>query len=297
MGDRLLRKLPRHEKRRKLDLPGAALIIAASGACMFVITAGGKAYPWTSPEILAIAGASALAWAAFVHRQVTTPEPLIPLHIVKSKIVMAAIGASAFGWGAIIGLNLYLPLYLQYVQGMSPAQSGVQLIALMMTVNLGALMGSLASSKMERYKLYPIVTNVLCVAAMAWLAWRTDTVTTLEFQLALVFIGLGFGPMAPIITVVVQNSVRMSDLGAATSTLSFGRGLFAAMLIAVLGAVVLPVIGPQAALAGAAADRDTIVAAFRTLFWLTTASFALSLISFILIEEKPLQTSNEDRRG
>ena len=297
MGDRLLRKLPRHEKRRKLDLPGAALIIAASGACMFVITAGGKTYPWTSPEILAIAGASAIAWAAFVHRQVTTVEPLIPLHIVKSKIVMAAIGASAFGWGAIIGLNLYLPLYLQYVQGMTPAQSGVQLIALMMTVNLGALMGSLASSKMERYKLYPIVTNVLCVAAMAWLAWRTDTVTTLEFQIALVFIGLGFGPMAPIITVVVQNSVKMSDLGAATSTLAFGRGLFAAMLISVLGAVVLPVIGPQASLGGATADRDTVVAAFRTLFWLTTASFALSLISFILIEEKPLQTSNEGRTG
>jgi hypothetical protein len=98
--------------------------------------------------------------------------------------------------------------------------------------------------------------------------------------------------MAPIITVVVQNSVKMSDLGAATSTLAFGRGLFAAMLIAVLGAVVLPVIGPQAI-----ADQASVVAAFRTLFWLTTASFALSLISFILIEEKPLQTSNEGRGG
>ena len=251
LGDRLLRRLPRNEKRRKLDLPGAALIIAASAAGMFVITAGGKAYAWSSPQILGIAAVSALAWAAFVHRQITTPEPLIPLHIVKSKIVMAAIGASAFGWGAIIGLNLYLPLYLQYVQGMTPAQAGVQLIALMMTVNLGALMGSLASSRMERYKLYPIITNVLCVAAMAWLAWRTDTITPLEFQIVLVLVGLGFGPMAPIITVVVQNSVKLSDLGAATSTLSFGRGLFAAILISVLGAVVLQVLGPQSALAGA----------------------------------------------
>ncbi|MBX9760113.1 MAG: MFS transporter [Beijerinckiaceae bacterium] len=296
LGDKLLRKLPRNEKRRRLDLPGAALVIAASAAGMFVITAGGRAYSWGSTEILGLLAISGLAWAAFVYRQITTPEPLIPLHIVKSKIVMAAIGASAFGWGAIIGLNLYLPLYLQYVQGMTPAQAGVQLIALMMTVNLGALMGSLASSKMERYKLYPIVTNVLCVAAMAWLAWRTDSVTTLEFQVVLVFVGLGFGPMAPIITVVVQNSVKLSDLGAATSTLSFGRGLFSAILISVLGAVVLQALGAQAAHAGAV-DRETIVGAFKILFWLTTASFALSLISFILIEEKPLQTSNEGRRG
>jgi len=295
LTDRLLRRLPRHEKRRKLDLFGAALVIAASASCMFVITAGGRTYPWASQEILTAASVSAIAWAAFVWRQLTTPEPLIPLHIVKSKIVMAAIGASAFGWGAIIGLNLYLPLYLQSIHGMTPAQAGFQLMALMITVNVGALMGSLASSITDRYKLYPIVTNVLCVLAAAWLAFRTEDVTMIEFQIVLVFIGLGFGPMAPIVTVVVQNSVKMSDLGAATSTLAFGRGLFAAVLISALGALILPVIGAGGAIIGAGGEG--VVAGFRMLFWLTAGSFALGLISFILIEEKPLQTSNEGRRG
>jgi MFS family permease len=293
--DRLLRKLPRHEKRRKLDLLGAALFISASALSMFVITAGGKTYAWDSAEIYAIGAASAVGWAGFLWRQVTAPEPLIPLHIVKSRIVIAAIGASACGWAAIIGLNLYLPLYLQYVHGMSPAQAGLQLMALMITVNLGALLGSLAAGRMERYKLYPIVTNVLCVAATAWLAWKTDSITMLEFQIVLVFIGLGFGPLAPIVTLVVQNSVKLSDLGAATSTLAFGRGLFSAVLISVLGAIVLQTVGPGAQ--ALTIGREIAVAAFRILFWLTAASFALGLISFILIEEKPLQTSNEGRTG
>lgn len=297
LTDRLLRKLPRNEKRRRLDLIGAVVFIFASALSMFVITAGGKTLAWGSPEILGVGALSALGWAAFVWRQLTAPEPLIPLHIIKSRIVIAAVGASAFGWAAVFGLNLYLPLYLQYVHGMTPTQAGLQLMALMITVNVGALLGSFAASKMDRYKLYPIVTNVLCIAATAWLAWKTDTISMLEFQFVLVFIGLGFGPLAPIVTLVVQNSVRLSDLGAATSTLSFGRGLLCAVLISILGAIVLPVVGLGPQSLSAAVGPDVVIGAFRTLFWLTTASFALGLLAFILIEEKPLQTSNEGRGG
>jgi hypothetical protein len=118
----------------------------------------------------------------------------------------------------------------------------------MVTVNLGALMGSLASARMERYKLYPIATSVICILAMAWLAWRVETISQIEFQLVLVAIGLGFGPMAPVVTLVVQNSVKMSELGAATSTLSFGRGLFSAVLVAAFGAVALQALGASGAL-------------------------------------------------
>jgi MFS family permease len=292
-SDRLLKNLPRHQKPHKLDLLGAALIVAASTTFLFVITAGGKTYPWTSGEIALAASASALGWVLFCLRQTRAPEPLIPLHILKSRIVMAAIGASACGWGAIIGLNIYLPLYLQSVHAMTPGEAGLHLMALMVTVNLGALMGSLASARMERYKLYPIATSLICIIAMAWLAWRVDTISQIEFQLVLVAIGLGFGPMAPVVTLVVQNSVKMSDLGAATSTLSFGRGLFSAVLVAAFGAVALQALGASGA--PLPPGKEIAVDAFRIVFWLASASFAFGLASFMLIEERPLQSSNAAR--
>ena len=292
-SDRLLKNLPRHQKPHKLDLLGAALIVAASTTFLFVITAGGKTYPWTSGEIALAASASALGWVLFCLRQTRAPEPLIPLHILKSRIVMAAIGASACGWGAIIGLNIYLPLYLQSVHAMTPGEAGLHLMALMVTVNLGALMGSLASARMERYKLYPIATSVICILAMAWLAWRVETISQIEFQLVLVAIGLGFGPMAPVVTLVVQNSVKMSELGAATSTLSFGRGLFSAVLVAAFGAVALQALGASGA--HLPPGKEIAVDAFRIVFWLASASFAFGLASFMLIEERPLQSSNAAR--
>ena len=55
--------------------------------------------------------------ALFVLRLLTAPEPLIPISILKHPIVRCAMAANAFGWGAIIGLNVFLPIYLQRRDG------------------------------------------------------------------------------------------------------------------------------------------------------------------------------------
>jgi hypothetical protein len=44
-------------------------------------------------------------------------------------------------------------------------------------------------------------------------------------------------------------------------------------------------------------DPAGVISAFRALFWMTTASFALGLVAFLLIEEKPLRSSNEGSGG
>ena len=60
----------------------------------------------------------------FVVRLMTAPEPLIPIAILKDLIARCAIAANGFGWGGIIGLNIFLPIYLQWVLGMSATAAG-----------------------------------------------------------------------------------------------------------------------------------------------------------------------------
>src|SRR5499426_2111805 len=50
----VLRRLPRHDRRRELDLLGAALMVGAAIALMLALTWGGRRYAWTSPQILAL---------------------------------------------------------------------------------------------------------------------------------------------------------------------------------------------------------------------------------------------------
>src|SRR5262245_49044294 len=79
MTDRALRRLPRHDRPHKLDMLGAALMVAASIALLLALTWGGVAYPWLSPQILGLVGGSCLLWILFAARLMSAAEPFIPL--------------------------------------------------------------------------------------------------------------------------------------------------------------------------------------------------------------------------
>ncbi len=297
----LLGKLPRHERPHRLDILGALLIIAASSTFMFILNAGGKTWPWLSPEIIGLALISALLWLSFFARLLTAPEPLIPLVLLRNQIVRTSTIANACGWSAIIGLNIYLPLYLQAVLGMTPTASGLFLMVIMVTVNSSALGGAWVAARTEHYKRYPTITLLICIAAMCWMALRVDQMSPWEFEIALAIAGIGFGPVAPVSTVATQNAVKLNELGTATSIMSFSRSLFASMLITTLGAIILHTVAmpdsSRLTAAELAANREAAVNAFRWLFWITTGCFVITLIAFLRMEEKPLQNTNEGRMG
>lgn len=295
----LLKKLPRHEKPRKLDVLGAVLIVLASSTTMFVLNAGGKVFPWVSVQIFGVAVISLAFWYLFVRRILTTTEPLIPLGILRNPIVRLSTFTNAIGWASIISLNIYLPLYLQSVLQMSPSSAGLHLMVLMVTVNSSALVGAQVAARVNRYKLYPIAAMVVCILAMIYLTWRLDKVGTWELEILLAIIGIGFGPIAPITTVATQNAVRLSEMGTATSMMSFTRSLFATMLVAGLGAVIVNALGSggdaRASAGALSAHPETAVVAFRIMFVITIGCLLAGLYTFWRMEEKPLLTSNEGR--
>jgi MFS family permease len=299
----LLNKLPRNERARKLDVLGAILIVLASSTTMFILNAGGKAFPWASPQILGSAAISLAFWYLFVKRLQSTPEPLIPLGILRNPIVRMSTLTNAIGWASIISLNIYLPLYLQSVLGLSPSSAGLHLMVLMVTVNTSALVGAQVAARVTHYKRYPMAAMAVCILTMIWLTWRLDRIGTWEFEILLAIIGIGFGPIAPVTTVATQNAVRMSELGTAISMMSFGRSLGASMLIAAIGAVIVNALGSggeqisdaRASATALAANRESAVFAFRIMFAITVACLMAALYTFWRMEEKPLLTSNAGR--
>ncbi len=116
----------------------AVLIVAATVAFMLAVTSGGVRYPWASTPIIALLAFSFVTCALFVVRLLTAPEPLIPVAILRDPIACCAIAANSFGWGGIIGLNIFLPMYLQRVLGLSATAAGLSLMVLMATLNASA---------------------------------------------------------------------------------------------------------------------------------------------------------------
>jgi MFS family permease len=289
----VLRRLPRRERSHRLDIIGAVLVVAASSSFMLALNLGGIRYPWLSLPISALIVCALILGAGFVLRLRTAMEPLIPIAILSDKAARLAIAAHSFGWGAIISLNVFLPMYLQSALGWSPTAAGLSLVILMVTLNSTAGLSSQLLGRVRRYKLLPLCFLCIGVGAVVALALSTDNMTSLQFEIILLLIGIGFGPTAPLTQVALQNTVPVHDLGAALGSMNFVRTLVATIMIAVFGAIVLAN-APVGARAGTLSQSflgGASVATFSAVFLAIAATLAASFLALFLLEEKPLTDS------
>lgn len=293
---RLLRKLPRYDRPHRLDLIGAMLIVAASVSFMLGLNLAGMGYSWTSAPILALFASAFAVACLFVWRVLTAPEPLIPLAVLRHPIVRYATIAYGCGWAAIMGLNIFLPIYLQTVVGLSPTDAGLALIMLMVSLNISAGIGGQVVGRVTHYKVLPIIGQVVAIASVVLLALWADRLTLISLQVLLLLIGAGFGPTPTMTSVAVQNVVERHHFGIASGTMNFSRNLFSTILIAILGALVLAAtssFGPPAGreLSGAlAAGSAEAAAAFQRAFIAIAICFSISFIAVVMIEQRPLRT-------
>src|SRR5713101_7363729 len=209
----LLRRLPRYERPHHLDFIGVALIVIASVSFMLALNMAGVRYAWTSLPILALLMAALVVGCLFMLRLMTAPEPLIPLSILKNPIVRWAIIANACGWGSIIGLNVLLPMYLQGIMGLSPTQAGLSLMVFLIAMNTSAGLAGQVLGRVRHYKRLPIIMLALAIGAVTTLGLRAGNITPLAFELLLILIGAGFGPVPSLASVTTQNVVERHQLG------------------------------------------------------------------------------------
>src|SRR5579862_5795177 len=66
LSHRQLKLLPVHERAHKIDLTGAALMMASAVTLLLALTWGGTRYPWLSQQIIILVAAAALLTAAFI---------------------------------------------------------------------------------------------------------------------------------------------------------------------------------------------------------------------------------------
>src|SRR4029077_5196212 len=267
----------------RLDFIGAALIVAASVSFMLALNVAGVRYAWTSPPVLALLAAALIIGSLFVLRLLRAPEPLIPISILKHPIVRCAIVANALGWGSIIGLNVFLPMYLQGVMGLSPSRAGLSLMVLGVALNTSAGLAGQVLGRVRHYKLLPMGALLLAVAAIINLAWHANDMTPLWVEFTLILIGAGFGPLPSLSAVAMQNVVPRHQLGISVGTMNFSRNLFATMLIAVFGAIVLAG-APAGQSLGSAFGAANPAEAFDRLFVVAAASMSITFIAIAGME-------------
>jgi EmrB/QacA subfamily drug resistance transporter len=300
MSNRALKQLPRNERPHRLDWAGAVLMVAAALSLMMAMTWGGARYPWTSWPILVLVAASVTLWGLFAWRLANAAEPFIPLSVLREPVVAGSAVAGFFSIGAIIGLSIYLPLYLELALGASPSMSGMALIAFTVGTVLGAVAAGRSLGRHRHYKRFPMAGLAISAVILAVMAAGHDSLSITSVAGLLFFAGGGIGTMYPVTTVLIQNAVLPHQFGVATGTLNFCRLLGGTIVVAAFGAIVLGKVGAASGLVldrlshgGVRAPAGVVSSEFSSVFaWLfaaTSACVAIALIALAFIEERPLR--------
>ncbi|MEV7452678.1 MFS transporter [Streptomyces nigra] len=228
-------KLPKPARRARLDVLGS-LLLAAASTCLVLLTSwGGTEHAWDSRVILGLAAGAAASSLLFLVAERFAVEPLIPLRLFRDSVfnvtglVGLVIGVALFGAAS------YLPTYLQMVDGATATESGLLMLPMMGGIVGASIVCGQLISRTGRYRIHPLLGSALSAVGM-WLLSRLETDTPrLHYSLWMAVLGAGIGMVMPVLVLAVQNSVRPSDLGTATSANNYFRQIGGSVGAAVFG--------------------------------------------------------------
>ena len=161
-------RIPVFHRKRKVDWLGGVLLMASAVVIMLVLTWGGNRYPWLSPVIMAMIGASVALALAFVWHARNADEPFLPLPLLGGTVVPYAMAAGGCAIGAMLGLTVHLPLYYEVVYHLSASEAGLALIPLAAVSTGGAAIAGRTMARAKHYKRVAIIGTSLCGAGRRW---------------------------------------------------------------------------------------------------------------------------------
>ncbi|MFJ5043418.1 MFS transporter [Streptomyces sp. NPDC088719] len=236
----LARTLHLAEVRRpdtKVDYLGASLIAAGVSLLLLWVTFVGTDFDWISWQSGLMVGGSVLILGAAVLVETRVKEPVVPMHVVRRRDPALAIVASLAVGMAMFGGAVFLGQYFQIGRGYSPTEAGLLTIPLMAGVLVSSTVAGRLVSKTGKVKPF-IVAGVIVLAlgflGLSFIDHRTSLVLV---SLGMLGVGVGVGMSMQNLVLVLQNTVPLSEIGAASGAITFFRSLGGTMGVSVLGAV------------------------------------------------------------
>ncbi len=312
-----------HEKveRRhpRIDYLGSFLVLASVGAVIFGLLEGGQAWPWASPQSIAIFATAAVLIVATVWVERRAAEPVVPGWLWRRRVLAGANLAGLATGMVMMAPSSYLPTFLQSVQGLGAIAAGLVLACM----SLGWPTASALSGRL--YMRIGFRDTALIGAALIFLAssgflLMPTPQPVWAVVLDQVALGAGFGLLFTPLLVGLQSVVGWEQRGVVTSAnifsrylgQSFGAAMFGAIFNAAVAdrltgapasiAKALPtnvndIIGAlHDAATGPAAEtylRDTIALATRHLF-MGMAAIGVLVLCLLLVVPRRFPTSAHD---
>ena len=216
------------------DAPGAALITGALMLGVYTIVQASD-NGWGATRTLVLGAVSLALLGAFVAREATAKNPLVPLRVFKSRNVTGSNLALVFTVAGMFGMFFMGALYLQRVLGYDAIETGLAFLPVSMLIGLMSL--GFAERLITRYGPRAVLLPGLTLAAAGLALFSRAPVDgnyVTDVLPVMVLLGVGAGlSFAPIMTLAMSGSTP-EDAGLASGLINTMQQVGGALGLAVL---------------------------------------------------------------
>ncbi|MDX3076569.1 MDR family MFS transporter [Streptomyces sp. MI02-7b] len=229
--------LPKKRIKARIDYLGAALLTVSITSLVLLTTWGGNQYSWGSAQILGLLVLGLVTLAAFIYAETRAAEPVLPLHIFRSRN-FALISVIGFLVGFVMfGAMTFLPLFQQTVQHASATNSGLLLLPMLLSMMVVSLIAGRVTTQTGKYKIFPIIGGALIAVGLYLLSTMDTGTSRFVSGVWMAVLGAGMGFLMQITMLIAQNSVEMKDIGVGSSSSTLFRTIGGSFGVALFGAI------------------------------------------------------------
>jgi EmrB/QacA subfamily drug resistance transporter len=267
---------PPRAERRSVDYLGAVLATAGLAGVTGALVSG-PSVGFTRSWILIAGVGGSLLLAAFVVLERRVDQPLLPMHLFRSRQFTGANLTTVLVYAALGGLFFFLMLELQNALGYSALAAGAALLPanvlmLLLSPRVGRLSGRIGA---RLPMTIGAATAAVGLLLMARVQAEADYLTTV--LPAVVIFGLGLGTLVAPLTAAVLGAVPNEQAGVASAVNNA-----AARLAGLLATAILPL---AAGLSGSRDPRGAgLTAGYVRAMWISAGLCAAgAVVAFLTI--------------
>jgi EmrB/QacA subfamily drug resistance transporter len=221
----------------RIDYWGALFITIAASLPLVWVSFAGNNFAWWSVQTAEFIGAALVALVVAILIERRHVDALVPPRILANRITMLSILGSLAVGVAQFGASVFLAQYFQVARNHTPTQAGLLMLPLIVGNMVGATGTGQYITRTGRWKGIMMVGSLLLVAGLSLMGTIDHLTPMWHLSGYMVLMGLGTGALMQNLVLVVQNTVDVTDVGAASGVVSFFRSLGGTIGVAALGAV------------------------------------------------------------
>jgi EmrB/QacA subfamily drug resistance transporter len=258
--------------RRRFDVPGAVTL--TTGMLLLVRTiVEAPDQGWASAQTIGAFALSAILLSLFVAIERRSPAPLVRLGILRSSsLVRANLGMMTM-FGAYVGFQFVMTLYLQTLNGWSAIQTALAflpagLLVALLSTRIGSIVDRIGTARLVALGALSFAVGYTAIALRG-----IDVAPSyvLELLPTMLLLGFGFALSFPSLNIAGTSGVGDHEQGLASGLVQTSFQVGGAIGLAVVSAIIT-------GQAGGSTDPGVVLDAYRTALVVVTGVAIAGLV-------------------